>query len=147
MSTPSREPNKAASGCLILILVLVIPGAVALIRGANDSADAPTTTARPRMGAAPASTEPEPADNEPDASAQAACAHFRNIMSDVAAGVLTDAELREKFREVHRSASVSEEPGLAETGTKLLASMTTGTTEDLLEAAGRFDRECDQAGL
>jgi hypothetical protein len=36
---------------------------------------------------------------------------------------------------------------LAEAGTKLLASMTIGTTEDSLEAAGQFDRECDQAGL
>jgi hypothetical protein len=36
---------------------------------------------------------------------------------------------------------------LAEAGTKLLASMTIGTTEDLLKAAGQFDRECDQAGL
>ena len=44
-------------------------------------------------------------------------------------------------------ASGSEEPGLAQAGTRLLAGMTTGTTEDLLEAAGDFDRECDQAGL
>jgi hypothetical protein len=142
-----QEPNKAASGCVILILILVIPGAIALIRGNDEPADSPSTTAQPPTAAAPATAAPEPADDEPDASAKAACEHFRNIMSDVAAGILTDAELREKFRDVRRSASVSEEPGLAQAGTKLLASMTTGSTEDLLEAAGRFDRECDQAGL
>lgn len=124
----------------------MIPGAIALIRSNDEPPDSPSTTTRPQTTAAPATAEPQPA-NEPDASAKAACEHFRNIMSDVAAGILTDAELREKFREVHRSASVSDEPGLAQAGTKLLASMTTGTTEDLLKAAGQFDRECDQAGL
>jgi hypothetical protein len=146
---PSKppEPNRAASGCLILILVLVIPGAIFLIRGDDQSADSPTTTTRTRTAAAPATTASEPANDEADASAKAACEHFRNIMSDVANGILTYAELREKFREVRRLESVSDEPGLAEAGTKLLASMTIGTTEDLLKAAGQFDRECDQAGL
>jgi hypothetical protein len=142
-----QEPNRAASGCLILILILVIPGAIALIRSNDEPADSPNTTTQPQTTAAPATAEPQPADNEPDASAKAACEHFRNIMSDVANGILTDAELREKFRGVHRSASISDEPGLAQAGTKLLASMTTGTTQDLLKAAGQFDRECDQAGL
>jgi hypothetical protein len=51
---PSKppEPNRAASGCLILILVLVIPGAIFLIRGDDQSADSPTTTTRTRTAAA-----------------------------------------------------------------------------------------------
>jgi hypothetical protein len=68
-------------------------------------------------------------------------------MSDVAAGILNDDELRVKFREVQRLASFSKEPGLAAAGTRLLASITTGTTEELLTAAGDFDKQCDQAGL
>ena len=71
----------------------------------------------------------------------------RRLLYDLAAGILTDAELREKAREVRNMTSGSEEPGLAQAGTRLLAGMTTGTTEDLLKAAGDFDRECDQAGL
>jgi hypothetical protein len=52
---PSKppEPNRAASGCLILILVLVIPGAIFLIRGDDQSADSPTTTTRDTDGRRP----------------------------------------------------------------------------------------------
>jgi hypothetical protein len=146
-----------ATALVAFVGILAFAALLSVFTG-DDKPSTSTATGRPPMTVRSPTTvrlpttvrstqPPEPTQHEPDASARAACEHFRNVMGDVAAGILTDAELRGKFREVHRSASVSDEPGLAQAGTKLLAAMTTGTTEDLLEAAGRFDRECDQAGL
>jgi hypothetical protein len=143
---PPDRRSTAATLVVALVGILVVAGIIGALGGGDDEPagqPAPTTT-RP---AAVETTSPPSTARKPDAGAQAACRHFRNVMRDVAAGILTDAELREKFREVQRSASVSEEPGLAAAGTRLLASITTGTTEELLTAAGEFDKQCDQAGL
>jgi hypothetical protein len=152
--SPTPKPaNSRASAVATLLIVVAAFGLFAAIGALRDSpgpGQPPATTTRPTTTAAPASVTPETTTEttpSADASARAACQHFRNIMQDVADGTLTDTELRDKFREVRRLASVSEEPGLAEAGTKLLASMTAGTTEELLLAAGDFDQECDEAGL
>lgn len=144
---PSNRQSHPVTNFLAIIAGIGI--LAALLAAIGDDDQPPTTTARPQAttGSAGTTSAPADTDREPDASARAACQHFRNVMDDVAAGILTDAELREKAREVRNMASGSEEPGLAQAGTRLLAGMTTGTTEDLLEAAGDFDRECDQAGL
>jgi hypothetical protein len=84
---------------------------------------------------------------EPDASAKVSCEHFRNVMGDVGAGILNDAELREKVKEIERSASVSEQPGLPEAGRAMLREITTGTGEGFVVAAKMFDQSCDEAGL
>jgi hypothetical protein len=145
---PSNRQSHPVTNFLAIIAGIGILAALLAAIGGDDD-QPPTTTARPPAASGSAGTTSAPADTErePDASARAACQHFRNVMDDVAAGILTDAELREKAREVRNMASGSEEPGLAQAGTRLLAGMTTGTTEDLLKAAGDFDRECDQAGL
>jgi hypothetical protein len=59
-----------------------------------------------------------------DALARAACTHWRNIADDVQAGVLTDAELREKLKEVRDSAQYSEYKPVRKAATELLASIT-----------------------
>jgi len=82
-----------------------------------------------------------------DASTQVSCEHFRNIMNDVGQGVLNDVELREKLKEVHESATVSDRADIREGGVAMLRAITTGTTEELLEAVGQFDQACDRAGL
>lgn len=83
----------------------------------------------------------------PDASARAACEHFRNVADDVADGILTPSELREKVKDIYDAAQVTKEPGMAPAGRRLLAAATSGGTDELLSGFRRFDMECDEAGL
>ena len=68
-------------------------------------------------------------------------------MNDVDQGVLNDVELRAKLKEVNNSASVSDRADIRDGGVAMLRAITTGTIEELLEAAGQFDTACDRAGL
>lgn len=129
-----RQYPLAFFGGILLVLVL----AANLFGGNDESSDTDSRT--------PAS---ERTDSEPevDASTRVSCEHFRNIMSDVAQGVLNDAELRDKLKEVNDSASVSERDDIRAGAVAMLRAITTGTTEEFLTAAGEFDSACDRAGL
>jgi hypothetical protein len=89
----------------------------------------------------------ESAQSGPDASARVACEHFRNVAGDVAAGILTDEELRAKVKEVYSAASVTKEPGMADAARQLLSAATEGDPDRLLLNFQLFDAECDEAGL
>lgn len=82
-----------------------------------------------------------------DASAELGCGHFRNIMGDVDAGILTDAELRTKFKEVYDTAYVSENPGIAEDARAMLAAITAGDGDPLVAAATAFSAACNAVGV
>ena len=83
---------------LFYFLVLLI-----VLLGCSQSVPTPTPTPKPRLGSA--ITESHMAF---------VCPHFRNILRDVADGVLTEEELRQKFGEVH-----SDLRGLRSTGNEL----------------------------
>lgn len=84
---------------------------------------------------------------EGDASAQLACTHFRNIVDDASAGILTDAEIRDKLKEVYDKAYVSSTRGIADGARELLAGITTGTTSDFETALDSFSSACTRVGL
>jgi hypothetical protein len=81
------------------------------------------------------------------AAAELACTHFRNIVGDISKGILTDAEARSKFQEVNDNASIADEPDIVAGGDELVASMTTGTSDDVLAAIGDMDSACSDAGF
>lgn len=71
-------------------------------------------------------TNSDDGSSERDASADAACRHLANVAEDVADGVLTLPEIREKIQEVERSASASDDPVLAAAARATLAEITSG---------------------
>lgn len=89
----------------------------------------------------------EPQLGEDDAAARAACRHWSNVASDATRGLLTDAELREKIREVYDSGRVSDDSGIALGSERLLASVTSGTVADFAAAADAFGAACSSVDL
>lgn len=79
-------------------------------------------------------------DDGPDATAKLACTHFRNVMDDISDGVLTDAQIQAKAKQVDANASASSWPGLAEASRDFLAAVTTGG--DAVSAASHLADVC-----
>jgi hypothetical protein len=80
---------------------------------------------------------------EEDIVATDACTHFKNVYRDTADGVLTDAELREKIKEVNDTASASEVPKIRTAARELLSAVTIGTTDDALAAMANMLAICN----
>lgn len=59
-----------------------------------------------------------------DGSAIAACTHFFNIVEDAAAGILTDYEIRTKFKEVNDDAKISRNKVVGTHAQQLLRAVT-----------------------
>lgn len=55
-----------------------------------------------------------------DTMAKSACTHYANVLGDVRLGILTDAELLEKIREVYDSAKLADDPAVAANALQLL---------------------------
>ena len=129
-----HDRNQTILGGVVILAVLAGVGTctVNAITGDDD----------PLPVSAPAADDAEAAG--PDASAQVACEHFRNVVGDVASGLLTPEETREKIREVYDSARVSSEPGMAESAEVMMASVTQRFGMD--EAFEDFTRECIESG-
>lgn len=72
-----------------------------------------------------------------------ACRHFRNIAGDAAEGILTDAELREKLKEVDDNASIAT-PEVAAAARDMLAAATSGS--GLGDAVTAMGEACADAG-
>lgn len=83
----------------------------------------------------------------PDAGAELACTHFRNVADDAAAGILTTSELRGKLQEVYEDASVSEETGIAAQAQRMLAAITEGDMDRFDSAVTAFSNACERLGL
>lgn len=71
-----------------------------------------------------------------------ACEHFSNIMGDVTAGILTDAELRTKISEVRDSATSS---GVRSAATTMLAAITRRDKVAVVSAASDLADACKAA--
>lgn len=86
-------------------------------------------------------------DGKTDAqdSSSLACDHFRNIASDVSQGLMTDAEMREKLKEVHDNSSIGT-PKVQRAATAMLAAATSGDYGQLGNAVTRMGNACTAAG-
>ncbi len=80
-----------------------------------------------------------------DQHSRLACSHFRNVAGDVARGVLTDAELRGKLKQVDANASIAT-PQVQRAASAMLAAMTTGTSTELVSSFREMDTACEAAG-
>lgn len=80
-----------------------------------------------------------------DYESSLACDHFRNVARDIADGVLTDAEAREKLKEVHENAIIAT-PAVRSAARGMLAAMTAGDYEALAEEVANMDQACTDAG-
>jgi len=81
-----------------------------------------------------------------DSAVLVSCGDFRSVMADFGSGVLTDAELREKLKEIDRSASVSEHADIRTGARSMLAAVTGGDVDGFFAAASKFDAACDRLG-
>jgi hypothetical protein len=81
-----------------------------------------------------------------DASAELACAHFRDVVTDEANGVLTDAELRDKLKEVYDKARYSTNAGIPEGAQAMLAAVTQGDPAGLRQGLNAFSAACQRVG-
>lgn len=82
-------------------------------------------------------------DSEVDASL--ACDHFRNVSGDASKGLITDAELREKLKEVHDN-SIGADPEITAAAEAMLAGITSGTNKEFTRAIRRMDSACSANG-
>ena len=120
--SPWRQPLRGRQVVLLLVVVAAVAGIAALVaksRGSTSSAS--------------------------DASSLA-CTHFRNVMSDVRSGILTDAELRAKLVEVHDDSLIAAEP-VRLAATAMLADITQDETVALRRDVNRMDQACSEAGF
>lgn len=81
-----------------------------------------------------------------DAAAQLACGHFRNVANDAGAGILSDTEFRDKIKEVHETASVSDDPDIRLYSQELLAAVTQQDIDRFTTAATGFASACSRLG-
>lgn len=82
-----------------------------------------------------------------DASAVLACRDFRRTVADLDAGILTNAELRQRIQAVHENARLVDStvaPGVADGARVLLAAVTQGATEQAKTAIGLLAKACSQ---
>lgn len=83
-----------------------------------------------------------------DASATAACTHFKNVAADAGSGILNDAEFRGKLKEIYDSASVSEDAQLRDAARGMLASVTEGSPAERFKwHADDFVAACKRLGV
>lgn len=81
-----------------------------------------------------------------DAGAQLACEHFRGVVHDASAGILTPSEERTKIKEVYDSAKVSADAGIADGAQAMLAAITTGDGSTFGSAGDAFLNACQAVG-
>ncbi len=123
-------------------VILVALAVVTSLGGSKDAAPVEsTTTGTP----APTTTTTEAPTTtaDPREESSLACDHFRNIMGDVRDGLLTDAELRDKLKEVHDDAVIGTD-AVQLASTHLLAAATSGS--GVLDAAAEMSTACKAAG-
>ena len=115
---------------IALFVIGIIASAAGGNKGTSSGANTPTVAASPTA----------------DAGAQLGCDHFRNVMSDVSAGLLTDAELRTKIKEIYSDAWVSTNDGIAPAAQAMLSADTAGDTNALKTAFTDFSTACAAIG-
>lgn len=88
------------------------------------------------------SSSSSPSPSSYDASADLACTHFQNIVSDYTDGILTRDELRTKMVEVESDARNSDTPGVALAAKEVLAGLTARDYDRAAEGVTRLTRAC-----
>lgn len=88
---------------------------------------------------------PSSSSNDVDASLRLACSHFYNVASDVTVGILTEAEVREKLREVYDDAKVSDVAGVRSAAQAMLVAITSGDGDAFGAAVRAMDKNCRAA--
>ena len=91
-------------------------------------------------------TASAPAQPKDDILAKSSCEHFRNVASDATKGLLTDAELRVKLKEVYGDAQYATSDGIASGAQEMLSAITSGDSAALSAAITAFDLACKAAG-
>jgi hypothetical protein len=130
-----RHRNLAILGLTLLGLLLL--GSLMAV-----AINAPTpTSVRPARTPQPTDT-PAPTRNQ----SRLACEHWRNVMRDVRDGVLTDAELRAKLKEVDGSTAIATVQ-VQEAARRMLAAVTQGDAEAFAAAVSEMDAACTASGV
>lgn len=92
------------------------------------------------------SAQRAPSSSSGDASSRLACSHFFNVASDASAGLFTVDELREKLKEVHDDAKVSDVAGVRNAARAMLAAAASIDTDAFTEAVTAMGDACRKAG-
>lgn len=82
----------------------------------------------------------------PDASAQLACDHFRNVISDVGKGLLDNAEFRVKLKQIYSDGYTSDNAGIATGVTAMMKADTAGDQASLETSVKDFSTACATLG-
>jgi len=80
-----------------------------------------------------------------DGSTQMACSRFASTAEDAADGVITEAELRDRIKDVESAASNSEVDGVADAARSMLSAITQNDTDSYLSAVDEFVAACNAA--
>jgi hypothetical protein len=129
--------------------VLLISVILAVIAGSCSSSEGGTAQPAPSPVVTKATPSPAAASsssNDGDASSRLACSHFFNVAGDASAGLLTEAELREKLKEVNDDARVSEVAGVRNAAQAMLAAITSGDADAFTAAVTTMGNACRTAG-
>jgi hypothetical protein len=129
-----------------LLMRVVVGGVFAMIATAPAAyvnprlTETPTEqTARPSPAVPPVSapaTTP-PSGPTPDASAYLACRAYEQLAKEVNDGVLTDAELRTRFRDIYDYARISEYSPVVAASRDFLRQLTARESVEALQTAAR----------
>jgi len=87
-----------------------------------------------------------PTKSAVDAGAQMSCQHFRNVMSDISNGLLTDTEAHAKFQQIYSDARVSTNTGIASNAQVMLSADVSGNSNALNAAMVNFSNSCAAVG-
>lgn len=119
-------PSKAGGGVGCLLLFgLLFAGCYMLIDSGDNGGE-------PSRGGG----------SQRDATAENACGHFANVIGDVRAGILTDAEIREKLREIYDKGRFADDQRVAQASQDMLAAMTSRSPDELADATARMSEAC-----
>jgi len=139
MTTPEEiEPEKKKILSWKVVLgVVVILILIGQFTGGSESSDTQKSKS-PQVNATEAPAV--------DIFTQRACRKFREFALEGGKGILTIAEMREKFRVSYEAAQFSEIPEIVNSATRTLAALTTGDVEAFSEATKEMADACLAAG-
>lgn len=140
MKVRARMMNeKERKAQTIVVSVGVAAGVIAVMIAIFMSASGPSSTDN-------SASSPSVSSASGDGEAIYACDHFRNIMGDVKNGLLTDAEFRDKIKQVNGNAQISTTPGIATDAQAMLADITQGDEPTFMSDATSFSDDCNNIG-
>jgi hypothetical protein len=82
-----------------------------------------------------------------EVASDAACAQFRRVVTDTAAGRLTESDLRAEFEEILEAAREAGTSAMADASQRVASSLTAGDMIAFEQAFRDMDAACSEAGL